>query len=148
MSGGEWIRIGAVKAHLDAKTLNSIIAEALGKKATSITQMPDLRKEIGEEFIKAVTPFVPYKSGDLARSGRATDDGRVYWTSTHNGYNYAHSVYDPNYARWPEGSTYVAPTTEGTHPRWVDRVHPGTAEWSAFVNNITPIIIRRFAEDE
>ena len=147
MADGSWIRIGAIDAHLDARAVNSIIKEALGKRAISVTQKPELRQEIGEAFVAAVTPFVPMKTGDLRGSGRATPDGRVYWTSSHRGYNYANIVYDQDGDLWPSGQ-YKKPTTPGTVPRWVEQVRPGAPEWDAFVNNITPIIIRRFAEDE
>jgi hypothetical protein len=154
MSDGDWIRIGPIKAHLDAKTVNSIITTALRKRAISITQKPDLRQEIGEEFLKVVTPFVPMSvgketSGQLRASGRATSDGRVYWSATNDkGYNYASAVYDPDEPyRWPDGK-YKKPSTDGTYPRWVEKVHPETEEWTAFVNTITPIIKRRFAQDE
>jgi hypothetical protein len=148
MSGGSWIRINAVTAGLDAKTVNSIIADALGKRAVSITQMPELRKEIGEEFVLAVTPLVPKKTGQLYKSGRATDDGRVYWTAMNKGFNYAYTVYDPEYERWGKFGEYKKPTTPETYPHWVERMQPGTEEYSNFITNITPIIIRRFAEYE
>lgn len=147
MAEGSWIRIGAVDAHLDARTVNAIIKEALGKRAISVTQMPELRQEIGQAFVDAVTPFVPMKSGQLRDSGRATTDGRVYWTATNRGFNYAATVYDIDGERWPDGQ-YKKPSTPNTYPRWVEKVHPGTAEYTAFINTITPIIIRRFAEDE
>lgn len=155
MAEGSWIRIKAVDANLKATQVNDIIKTALGKRAISITQMPDLRQEIGNEFIRAVTPFVPMKTGALRASGRATSDGRLYWTAVapargEEGYafNYAETVYDPvEPYRWPTGE-YKKPTTPGTYPRWVEKVQPDTPAWTAFVNNITPIIIRRFAEDE
>lgn len=154
MAENSWIRIGAVDAHLDARTVNSIIEKVLGKRAVSITQRPELRQAIGEKFVEAVKPFVPYKSGDLSNSGRATDDGRVYWTSVHRGYNYASRLYDEDGELWgPSG--YINPTLgkyPGTdhdpQPRWVTRVHPGTAEWESFINNITPTIKEAFAKDE
>ena len=149
MAENSWIRIGAIDAHLDARTVNSIIKNALGQRAISVTQMPELRREIGEAFIEVVTPFVPKKSGDLRDSGRATDDGRVYWTAMNKGFNYAQYVYDEDGDRWgPEG--YKNPTTKDpvlTVPRWVEKVQPGTAEWNAFINKVTPIIIRRFADE-
>lgn len=153
MAEGSWIRIKATEAHLDAKTVNEIIKVALGKKAISVTQKPELRQTIGEYFVEAVTPFVPFKSGDLSRSGAATTDGRVYWTSVHKGYNYANLLYDEDSEVWPGG--YVKPTLgkydgPGEHdpqPRWVARVHPGTSEWAAFVNNITPEIRKAFADE-
>jgi hypothetical protein len=145
-----WIRINAVDANLDARTVNAIIKEALGKRAISVTQKPELRRAIGEAFVDAVTPFVPMKDGDLRDSGTATDDGRVYWTATNQGFNYAGYVYDEDGDRWgPKG--YTKPTTEGTVPRWVEQVQPdgeNPERWNAFVNAITPIIVRGFAEDE
>lgn len=146
MSGGSWLRINAVKANLDAKTVNAIIEKALGKRAESITQKPKLRQAIGQEFVKAVTPFVPMKTGALRESGRATQDGRVIWTAIgKNGENYAPEMYDEYGVRWPNG--YYHPTTEGTTPRWVEKVTPGTPEYDAFVNNIIPIIVEGFKED-
>ena len=155
MAEGSWIRIGAIDAHLDAKTVNSIIESALGQRAISVTQMPELRQQIGEAFLKAVTPFVPMSNkptrGQLRESGRATDDGRVYWTAVGDGvsydYNYASRVYDEDGVLWgPEG--YKKPTTPGTVPRWTEKVQPGTKEWDAFVNDITPIIKEAFAKYE
>jgi hypothetical protein len=146
MAEGSWIRISAIKANLNARTVNDIIEKALGKRAISITQMPDLRQEIGEEFVVAVSPFVPMKSGQLISSGRATDDGRVYWSATNRGFNYASTVYDEDGERWgPEG--YKKPTTPNSYPRWVEKVQPGTAEWEAFINNITPIIKEAFRNE-
>ncbi len=153
MADGSWIRIGAIDANLDAKTVNAIIRAALGKRALSVTQMPELRKEIGEAFLKQVTPFIPCKTGLLREQGHATTDGRVYWTATRDAtensgsFNYAATVYDQDGDLWP-GGHYKKPTTPGTYPRWVEKVQPGTAEWDAFINNITPVIIRRFANDE
>ena len=147
MAEGSWIRIGAVDAHLDARTVNSIIKEALGKKAISITQKPELRKEIGEAFIDAVTPFVPKKTGTLAEQGHATTDGRVYWSATNKGYNYASTVYDADGERWPDGQ-YKKPTTPNTYPRWVEKVRPGTAEYDAFLNDVAYIVRKEFATNE
>lgn len=152
---GSWIRIRATEAHLDATTVNEIITTVLGKRAVSITQKPELRKAIGEEFLRQVTPFVPELTGKLRESGRVTDDGRLYWTATRPAYNregsyafnYANITYDPHRLQWPEGE-YDRPHTDGTYPRWVERVHPGTPEWDAFINNITPEIRRAFAEDD
>lgn len=144
-----WIRINAVDANLDARTVNAIIKEALGKRAISVTQKPEVRRAIGEAFVDAVTPFVPKKSGDLRDSGTATDDGRVYWTATNKGFNYAGYVYDEDGDRWgPEG--YKNPTTKSpvlTVPRWVEKVQPGTTEWEAFSNNITPLIKEAFNDE-
>jgi hypothetical protein len=83
MAEGSRIRIKATRVNLDATTVNSIIKTVLGRKAVSITQQRDVRKDIGEAYIEAVTPLVPKRSGDLREPGRATDDGRVYWSSVH-----------------------------------------------------------------
>ena len=147
MSGGSWIRIGAIEANLDATTVNSLIKDVLGKRAISITQKPELRQAIGEEFVKVVTPFVPMRSGDLRESGRATDDGRVYWTSVHRGYNYADRVYDRDGELWPDGH-YRKPTTPNTYPQWVNYAQPYSEAYSNFITNITPIIQEAFKDDE
>lgn len=153
MAGGSWIRIGAVDAHLDARTINSIIETTLVKRAKSITQNPTLRKQIGEELLVQVTPFIPYDTGQLSESGRATPDGRLYWSAIgEEGENYAYEMYDRDKARWPNG--YNRPTlgkypgpNHAPQPRWMERVQPGTPEWEAFVNRITPIIKEAFENE-
>lgn len=147
MAEGSWIRIGAVKANLDARTVNSIVKEALGRKAISITQQPDLRKQVGEQFVDAVSKFVPKKTGALVGSGRATDDGRVYWTAVNKyGDNYAGYVYDIEETRWPNG-TYANPSTENTYPQWIEKVQPGTDEYESFLTNAREVIIDAFRRE-
>lgn len=147
MAEGSWIRVSAIKAHLDARTVNAIVKEALGKRAISVTQKPELRKQIGEAFIDVVTKYVPSKTGKLSAQGYATSDGRVIWSATNKrGENYAGYVYDPAETRWPTGE-YAEPTTPGTVPRWVEKVQPDTEDWDVFVNNITPLIKEAFNDE-
>ena len=153
MAEGSWIRINATEVHLDARTVNAIIRQELEKRAVTVTQKPELRKQIGEVYIQAVTPFVPMRpedkgGGQLRGSGRATDDGRVYWTAINKrGDNYAGYVFDPDETRWPDGE-YLKPSTKFTYPRWTEMVQPGTPAYDAFVNNIAPIIREAFAKNE
>ena len=136
MSSGSWIRINAMDVHLDARTVNGIIKNALGRRAESITQNPELRQEIGQAYVDAVTPFVPMKTGKLRESGSATTDGRVYWTATsRKGFNYADIQYNTEYAHY---------TTPGTGPFWTEHVQPGTPEYDSFIAQITPLIVRSF----
>ena len=140
MSGGSWVRIGAVTANLNAKRMNEIIKNVMGEKMQSVTKDPDLRQEIGEEFARVVTKYVPMKTGALRMSGRATSDGRLYWSAINpnSGYNYAEIQYYTQYNNY---------TTDGTGPYWVERVHPGTNDWdNDFIPAITPIIKRRFED--
>lgn len=153
MAEGSWIRITAVQAGLDAKTINSILEDAVSDQMQSITQAPEVRKQIGEAFLKAVTPFVPVKSGALRDSGRATDDGRLYWTAVapawkdeeEGGYafNYASTVYDQDKVRWAEGETYAKPSkNKNATPRWVEQVKPETPEHDVFLNEVREILIK------
>ena len=138
MSNGSWIRINAMECHLDAKTMNKIIEGVLDRKAESITKDPDLRQEIGTVLVDVVTPYVPMKTGQLRDSGRATTDGRLYWTAIDpkTGENYAYKQYTTQYNHY---------TTPGTGPYWVNNVQPGTPDWDdTFISTITPIIKRRF----
>lgn len=147
MSGGSWIRIGAVDARLDAKTVNDLIKDTVGERLKSITQAPEVRLKIGEALVKQATPFVPYKTGDLSDSGKATSDGRVYWTSVHKGYNYANKLYDESGEIWgPKG--YINPTRNKSpypnhdpQPRWVERVVTDKKQYEAFTNRVREIII-------
>lgn len=155
MAKGSWIRIKAVEAHLDAQTVNPIIKDVLGRKAVSITKRPDVRQAIGEELLNVVTPFVPMRpldkgGGTLRNSGRATADGRLYWTAINKrGENYAGYVYDPAGTRWPTGN-YNNPSTDFTYPRWMKHVQPDapdTKAWTTFITNITPIIKEAFKDE-
>ena len=154
MSEGSWVRIGATRVHLDAQTVNGIIKNAVGKIGVSVTQMPSLREDIGNAYLKAVTPFVPMKTKDedadnLRKSGRATDDGRVYWTAINSrGDNYASYVFDEDETRWPGEATYANPSTEGTDPRWIRNVQPGTDAYKGFIAEATEIIRKEFAKYE
>jgi hypothetical protein len=137
MGGGSWIRIGSMEAHLDAKTMNKIVEDVMGKRMQSVTKDPDLRHDIGEEFARIVTKYVPMKTGALRMSGRATDDGRLYWSAINpnNGYNYAQIQY--------ENTAYKH--KEPTCSHWVHQVQPKTDDWdNEFIPAITPIIKRRF----
>lgn len=148
MAEGSWIRVKSVDAHLDASTVNSIIETALGQRAVSITQRPELRKEIGQAFIEVATKYVPVKDGNLVKRGYATNDGRVIWSAVNQrGENYAGYVYDQEKTRWPDGKTYVNPSKKPSDPRWAEKIHPGTDEWTTFVNNITPIIKEAFRNE-
>jgi hypothetical protein len=122
--------------------MNKVVQEVLGRKAESVTKDPDLRQMIGTEFLDVVTPYVPMKTGELRDSGRATNDGRLYWTAINprDGYNYAYKQYTTQYRNY---------TTPGTGPYWVENVQPGTPDWDEkFIPAITPIIIRRFNDGQ
>lgn len=149
IGGGDWIRIGAVDAHLDANTMNKIITQVLQRKAQSITKDPELRQLVGTYYVNAVTDYVPKDSGKLQQSGRATSDGRVYWTATsplriakdghkYGGYNYALIQFEASGFRHPSRYAGHKPTDH-----WTDKMRPGTYAWAKFVARIAPEIIRR-----
>ena len=68
MSSGSWVRIGAMKCHLDARTVNKIVQDVLGRKAESVTKDPDLRQAIGTEYLNVVT-ICSYENGKIERVG-------------------------------------------------------------------------------
>ena len=152
---GSWIRVNAVDAHLNATTVNSIIKTNLSGRAVSITQKPAVRQAVGEAYLEVVTPFVPSKTGDLRESGRATDDGRVYWTAIRPPYNvegsyafnYAEATFDPKFRKWGKGKTYDNPSTVGTTPRWTENVRPDTDEWEVFTAKVADIVKEAFKDD-
>jgi hypothetical protein len=117
--------------------MNKIIEVVLERKAESVTKDPDLRQEIGTVFVDVVTPYVPMDTGRLRKSGRATNDGRLYWTAIDpkTGENYAYDQY----------TNLVYKHKDPTGPYWVSNVQPGTPDWDdTFISAITPIIKRRF----
>lgn len=120
-----------------ARDINAEIQTILGRKAESITKNPDLRMYINFMYLEQVTPYVPMKTGRL-RDAFVTNDGRIVWSATQKGYNYADIQYRPE----EHGVEYVNYTTPGTGPHWTDNVQPGTEDWANFVENITEEIKR------
>lgn len=109
MAWNELVRVGKTAVHLDANTWNKIIRAELGRKAQSITNNPDLRREIAERMLGSITKYVPMKTGKLRGSGQVTADGRLIWYAIHNGIDYATIQYETQYAHY---------TTSGTGPYW------------------------------
>ena len=137
MAEGSWIRINAIDCHLDAATINNIVEKVMGERMASVTNDPDLRQAVGEQYVQTVTKYVPLKSGALINSGQATTDGRVYWSAiSPKGYNYAEIQYEN------DGFKHEPPRTD----HWTDEVSPGTVDWQDFVDSITPIIKERFKD--
>lgn len=132
-----WVRLNANSTGLASSELNSIIQEIIQRKSQSVTKNPQLRQQIGQEYLVAVDPFIPKNSGRLRESGRATTDGRVYWSAVNprNGYNYTQDAYTTEYAN---------PTTPGTHPYWNEYVTEGTDAWDSFISAITPYIVEAY----
>lgn len=128
-------RVSATKIGLDAATINKQIEQILGRKAQSITRDPDLRKRIGQEYVKQVTPYVPVKTEKLRRSGRGTSDGRVTWSAIARRKSGRYKEFD--YAYWQFHF--------GPKKNWTENVQPGTPDWEVFIQRITPIILKRFS---
>ena len=139
------LRISAVNAHLDSHTINPIIKEALLGRAERIAKNPDLRKDVGETYVNTVYPFIPYKTGQLANSGGATRDGRVYWSAKNpnTGVQYAPDQY--------YNTSYKHPSRYPGHmpqAKWTEAVAPGTPAWDNFVAAVEPTVRRYFADAE
>ena len=126
---GSPVRITVRESGLLAKNLNKLAADKLPKdlrkQFTSVTQMPTVRKEIGQHFIRVVSPYVPYDHnrdpGDTHRhlrdSGYAESDGRLHWSaiSPKDGYNYAMEQYKALWYRHRRPETAY----------WVNVLNPG-----------------------
>ena len=126
---------------ISAEDLNKEIERVLERKETSVTKNPGLKYEINEQYIQAVTPFVPYRhkyEGKHLIDAFQTSDGRITWSATNKGYDYADIQYRPE----EHGVSYVNYTTPGTGSHWTDKVHPitGKEQWARFVKNIEPLI--------
>ena len=130
----DWLRIGAVEAQLDARSINAIIRKHIDKKAQTVTKDPALRKELGEVMIKLATPYVPMKTGKLRNHAYATKDGRLIWDAhSPKGFDYASQQYYHLYKHY---------TTPNTGPYWVDQVN-----YSVFIQEILPLLKERFSDE-
>lgn len=134
------VRIGVKSTGLGAKSINGVIEEILGQRAKSVTQMPDLRKDIGRVYIQAVTPYVPKMTGRLRNSAFASNDGRVTWSAVNSqtGENYAYDQYT--------NTRYRHKVINGvqTQAWWTNAVMPDEPGWEDFIEQITPMIKERF----
>ena len=73
------VRCNASDLGTTAKKLNPILREITGNIKDRITNYPELRKQIGDEFAWLASDYVPLDTGRLADSGTGTKDGRVVW---------------------------------------------------------------------
>lgn len=115
-----------------ARSINDAIEEILGRKEQSITKNPELRHYINEQYLDAVTPFVPLSNKEKdhhLRDAFITNDGRIVWSAVNKGFNYAYIQHITQYAHY---------TTDGTGPYWEEQVAPGTDTWkNIFIPSIT-----------
>lgn len=135
MSSGAWVRLTVPTA----KQINAEIKNILNRKAESVTKNPELRRYINTVYRDVVMPFVPMsdKVHHHLKDAYVTNDGRIIWSATNKGYNYAEIQY--------ENLMYKHPIRYGGHnPQalWTNAVQPGTAEWNTFVTTITGEVIR------
>lgn len=74
---------------------------------------------IGELFVQMCTRYVPWRSGELASSGKAYIEGqdrlRVRWSKENNGYDYAKIQYDNHDYTHSNGRTAEWDKTMLTH---------------------------------
>lgn len=114
-----------------AKSINDAIAEILGRKEQSVTKNPELRHFINEQYLDAVTPFVPLSDKEKdhhLRDAFITSDGRIVWSAVNKGFNYAYIQHITQYNNY---------TTPNTGPYWEEAVAPGTDVWtSIFIPSI------------
>lgn len=124
-----------------AGELKDAIAAILERKANSIKLSPDLRYYISGKFIEAVTPYVPQKTGILrlspySRTGE-WDKGRIIWSASNKGFNYAYKQYTHLYQHYTPTDDY--PILPG--PYWTEKVAPDMPDWEPFIASIKDKII-------
>ena len=130
MSGifeSKWVRLTVPSAG----QINAAIQGILHRKAESVTRNPELRYFIDEMYLETVTPYVPRSANDHKpynnhhlQDAYITNDGRIIWSATNKGYNYANIQYYntdyKHYKRYPGHK----PTAY-----WTERVVPGNTQW-------------------
>ena len=145
MAGGVNVRLTIPTA----SQINAEIQHILKRKAESVTKHPELRRFINQQYLEAVTKYVPLSNMDKPhhlRDAFVTNDGRIVWSATNKGFNYADIQYQPE----EYGKHYKHYTTPDTHPHWTDYVTPAvrgtrrkTRDWeNVFIPSVRDEIIR------
>ena len=134
------LRINAIDASLDTQAVNSIIEQITGKTVKGLSSHGEFRKEIGEEYLRIVSIFVPRKTGKLIASGKALRDGRIiygndtvyYASDQYTNLDYSHWEYDARLNKIGLSNTRQA--------LWTQQLQPGTDAWEVLIREVTPIV--------
>ncbi len=147
-----WVRLTVLRAN----ELNQQIEGILGRKAESITKNKELRKYINSVYKDIVMPYVPMSDADKEhhlKDAYITDDGRIIWSATNKGYNYASDQYETPSSPIPDtkgtGTYYHPVRYEGHKPidHWTKRVRPDAEDkgpWESFIAGITDEVTRAY----
>lgn len=138
-----YLQVGAMSLHLDAKRMNKLVKEYIGTKAESITHKPELRMDIAQVFLEMVTKYVPMKTGHLREGGHvesghhAGGDARLVWYAHKKGFDYATQQFETQYQHY---------TTPGTGSNWTGTFVRNKDDWADFIMTIKPLIIAAYKE--
>lgn len=124
----------SVYVNFDMKAVQDNVNRAIGKKVERAL-FEDTRNEIAGEYAKAISKYVPYKTGALSRSARVVD-GEIRYSAK---VKRKGGTYD--YAEYQYTHEFENRTTPGTYGHW--NRHLTTAERKAFYEEVAEIITRK-----
>lgn len=130
-----------VSIKLSARDIRTAVNRKVKGPILALTKNPDVLYSIAEEAMRIVTPYVPYKSGNLSRSGYIKQTSRevqLVWGQAGIGdtMKYARYQYYADDSFWNR--------TRDVHPLatsyWTDVIERGTPGFSKLVAYAAPLM--------
>ena len=123
-----------LKISFDMKAVQDNVNRILNKKI-AVTEYTEVKDEIAGEYAKAISKYVPYKTGRLMNSAKI-EDGSI---------TYSAKVNRPDGRFDYAGVQYYTPfenrSTPNTYDHW--NKHLTTAERQEFYEDVKDIIVER-----
>ena len=123
-----------LKASLDMKAVQDNVNRILNKKI-EVAKYTEVKDEIAGEYAKAISRYVPYKTGKLLNSAKVEDGAITYSAKC----NRPGGRFD--YAAVQYYTPFDNRSTPNTYDHW--NKHLTTAEREEFYNDVKDIIIER-----
>ncbi len=125
------------KISFDMKAVQDNVNRILNKKI-AVTEYTEVKDEIAGEYAKAISRYVPYKTGKLMKSADV-EDGAVTYSVEVNRPNRPNGKFD--YAKVQYYTPFENRSTPNTYDHW--NKHLTTAERQEFYEDVKDIIVER-----
>ena len=121
-----------------ARDIRKAVREKGTKQIIALSKNPGVMRQIAEQAIKIVNPYVPKKYGSLRQSAYVLQNSKgtnIVWGRRGFGktVSYAKYQHDADDRFWHR-------TTPGTTSYWTDELQPGTVGFDKLVKYAEPLV--------
>jgi hypothetical protein len=144
---------------VSARDIRSAVQRKGVKNIIALTKNPAILKQIGEEAIRLLEPYIPEDTGNLIDKGHVVyheKQVQLSWGTKYASYQFNGKIYGPNFLikkgklagqwrspknkpKYDTGRT-LNYTKSTARPHWTDEVKPGGAEFEKLVAFAEPLI--------